>query len=284
MREVFKPRAEKIWTAIGFSLTFLAILIIALIDAATTQKGQASAVMISLFWLLPLALSLWLLVYFNVFITVTQEGIERAGIFGTKNIGWHEIKELTRNSSKDRFLTIKSAHTKISFDCHYFEKGDRLRNLVLPHLSETPLPRELVWRPFFTGCGWLAIILDCATVACFVGIGIYSPQLLRDPIAMFSLIGFLAIPTLMWQLISLGLHWVTDDSVRADPFCGYRKELKWHELKSVSVYSDAEAPEFELLTLEGYVTTISLRSNLTPNYAQVRDKILEKAKCPIRRD
>lgn len=270
--------------AIGFTLFFLVVLIFAVVDAIVNRSGALRDMLIALFWLVPLSGSLWLLVYFATVVTVTADRIERSSIFGTKTIMWREVKELTRGGAKDMYLIIKGSATKIAFDCHYYERGEFLRNQVLPYVKEPALERSFIWRPFFRGCGWIVLIFDGIAVAVIGSISVYSPQSFRDPLTVGSLIGFLIFPIFLMNFITLGLHWVTDYSVRADPFLGVKRELKWHELRSITIACDYENPEIEVMEVEGYTSVITLRSINTPNYAQLRDKILKHAKCPVRRD
>jgi hypothetical protein len=212
-------------------------------------------------------------------IKVKPSSISLLALLGVTEIPWVGVTELSRGGTADRIITIRHGQRRTDILTNLFVRGENLQGMLLNHLREPELRLPLRWRPMLTPQGRMSIwFMPLALMT--VGV-LFSPA--NHPV--FLAMGVVLLAGLVWILIQgFAEIEITQSSISRKVFPGFIRTIKWEHVYEVSTHDSGEegAMDVELLLIAGKGGKITLRSTLTPQYAQVRYFICSQVDSWIR--
>ncbi|ARU40087.1 hypothetical protein CCB80_02615 [Armatimonadetes bacterium Uphvl-Ar1] len=183
----------------------------------------------------------------------------------------------------DSRFELKGDGTRFDINWTGYINAKRLNQLLLEILREPNLGKEFRWRVLFQPL--MAFFIGFFVLLCLASgvAGLYWDfKIQQEPIALGGSI-FLIFSGLTIVFMSTGLNVVTERSIRCDPILGWKRELLFEEIGLIEFAVIGEYGEGEAMYMYGPRKKLMLSAGATPNYAQIRDRILSRVKCPVRR-
>ncbi len=212
-------------------------------------------------------------------VMIKPSSISLLAPLGVTEIPWAGVTELSRGGTADRIITIRHGQRRTDILTNLFVRGENLQGILLKHLKEPELRLPLRWRPMLTPQGRMSIwFMPLAFLTVCV---LFSPA--NHPV--FLAIGVVLLAGLVWILIQgFAEIEIRQNSISRKTFPGLIRTIKWEHVYEVSTHDSGEegAMDVELLLIAGKGGKITLRSTLTPQYAQVRDFICSQVDSSIR--
>lgn len=212
-------------------------------------------------------------------IMIKPSSISLLAPLGVTEIPWDRVTELSRGGTADRIITIRHGQRRTAILTTLFVRGENLQGILLRHLREPELRLPLRWRPILTPQGRMSIwFMPLALMN--VGV-LFSPA--NHPV--FLAMGVVLLAVLIWLLIQgFAEIEITQNSISRKTFPGFIRTIKWEHVYEISTHDSGEegAIDVEVLRIAGKGGKITLRSTLTPQYAQVRDFICSQVDSSIR--
>ncbi len=216
-------------------------------------------------------------------IIIRPDRIERRTIFGAKIIRWNKLELLRRLDKSDSRFELKGDETRFDINWTGYMNAKRLNQLLLEKLMEPKLGKEYRWRILFQPLiGFFISVYVFLCFACGGGVVYWYFKLGQESIMLGGGI-FLILGGFALIIMSAGLNVVTERSIRCDPILGWKRELRFEEIGLIEFVAIGEYGEGEAMYMYGPRKKLMLSAGATPNYAQIRDRILSSVKCPIRR-
>lgn len=212
-------------------------------------------------------------------IKVKPSSISLLAPLGVTEIPWERVTELSRGGTADQIITIRHGQRRTNILTSLFVRGENLQGILLKHLREPELRLPLRWRPILTPQGRMSIW--------FMPLAFLTVGVLFSPAnhSVFLAIGVVLLAGLIWILIQgFAEIEITQNSISRKIFPGFIRTIKWEHVYEVSTHDSGEggAIDVEVLRIAGKGGKITLRSALTPQYAQVRDFICSQVDSSIR--
>lgn len=212
-------------------------------------------------------------------IKVTPSSASVLAPLGVTEIPWDRVTELSRGGTADRIITIRHGQRRTTILTNLFARGENLQGILLKHLREPELRLPLRWRPILTPQGRMSIwFMPLALMS----IGLLVVNAIHP---VLNAIGIGLLVGLIWILIQgFAEIEITQNSISRKTFPGLIRTIKWDHVYEVSTHDSGEegAMDVEVLHIAGKGGKITLRSTLTPQYAQVRDFICSQVDSSIR--
>lgn len=209
-------------------------------------------------------------------IVVDRSNILYRDLSGSKSLSWACVSEIKRSGLADRSLRLVSSDSKIDVESTFFYNGDRLRDLILAHRTVVAQNVNASWRTTTQPVG---LFLVGFTALCAIGTLAAFVQYLMDPaknrIDLGAVMGMLtAMLALVLLILDLRFE-VNSRGVLSKGIFGNEKRIDFVQIRSISIGSGGNNSSGELMTLEGENGKIFIGSATTPNYAEIRDFIIE---------
>lgn len=212
-------------------------------------------------------------------IEVTPSSISLLAPLGVTEMPWDRVTELSRGGTADRIITIRHGQRCKDILASLFARGENLQGILLKHLREPELRLPLRWRPILTPQGRMSIwFMPLA----FMTVGIMIITAIHP---VFNAIGIGLLVGLIWLLIQgFAEIEISQNSISRKTFPGFIRTIKWEHVYEVTTHDSGEegAIDVEVLRIAGKGGKVTLRSTLTPQYAQVRDFICSQVDSSIR--
>ncbi|MFM9871904.1 MAG: hypothetical protein ACKVQS_00400 [Fimbriimonadaceae bacterium] len=281
--EEFKPGWENKRIAFGLGGLMLLIFLVNVFVPFGPGDGPRLVKLICvLFWTPLFLISMPMYLGMVATIRIRPDRIERITCFGTRVIRWDRLELLRRMDKGDSRFELRGDGTRFDINWTGYAKRKQLQLLLLEKLKEPALGNSFKWRVLFQPVSPFVLmffVILCLGAGGGFLYGYFTAQ--RDGF-LFGIGIFLIVGAIMLVLCATGLNMVSDRVVRSDPFLGWRRELRYEQIGLIEFGVIGEYGEAEAMFIYGPGKKLTLSSVATPDYAQVRDLILSRVKCPVK--
>jgi hypothetical protein len=259
------------WFFVLLFLSFVVVSLWLMLESSVLNKVVAGVMLVG--WIGMLGLTLHQLWLTSLTLQLDDDGMRVKGCFFDLRFRWDSVDEVSRmcNTLGSGFL-IRSGHRSVAVPYSFFEGRYQLEELIRKNLKESPMRLPFSWRPIFTPIGYLMLT---ASVFLILGLFVFKSG---SPVV----IGFIALTLILQFSLNAGQHELTDTDIRADQLPWKLRRVKLSSVKRAMLYENPNNG-WETLVLVDENHTVRFKSQMTPNYFQVRDEVMLKVACPVER-